>query len=89
MKYIREKQFMQTKNSYVRLTIAPDRITLKTRSLEEDMELIPHIDRIESEFDAMENVDHTKTYRGELRGKHVKSFHLRDSNRENEIRIIV
>lgn len=80
---------MQTNNSYIRLTITPDRITLKTRTPEEENDLSKHLDRFEKEFDEMPDVDKSQSFRGKLRGKHERSFHLRNNLQNKEIRIIV
>lgn len=80
---MRKIEVIQKNNEKIRLTIAPDRITLKVRNQEEEDRLAKHLDRIQNEFDLMD-VDHTKTWRGVLYGTHQPSFHLCLDNKRSK-----
>lgn len=92
---MRKVELIQTNNSYVRLTITPDRITLKTRTPEEEVEIGQHLNTLEKKFDEIEEFDKTKSWRGELRGKFERSFHMtsephpKGRRAENFIRLII
>ncbi len=86
---MRKKELVQKNNRYVRLTITPDRITLKTRNKEEENDISRYIDMIEKKFDSIDGLDRTKTFRGRLFGKHEKSFHFMNESKTQELRIII